>query len=173
MYGIESVVPATLGLPIKKPWRIATNSPIIGRAFSVRCCGHPIHAPCQGKDTSHTEGYSQVFAYTFHKALRAHCKVLYRVPAAPVIRRALSCIGSFSAVDQHAIADYGTQASGSFSSLPSAMASSSSSGAPGDPNATAVGVGELAGADTVAEGEPTLVPEPMDIAVRRPPETRR
>jgi hypothetical protein len=79
-YGIKSIVKKSFGKPIKKPWRIATNSKIIGSAFSLRCRGHVDHAVCQGGgdkgDTRHTESYSPEFAHIFHKAFRAHCDSL-------------------------------------------------------------------------------------------------
>ena len=85
MYGIQSVVSKTLGLPIRKPWRIVTNSPTIGRAFSQKCDGsHPKHAPCSGGDTRHTESYSKEFAVRFHTAFRAHLAQKYPCfPACP------------------------------------------------------------------------------------------
>jgi len=78
-YGITSIVPKTLGQPIKKPGIIATTSPIIGKAFSRRCQGKCNHAPCEGRDTPHTEGYSVEFASVFHKAWREHC-ITYNYP---------------------------------------------------------------------------------------------
>ena len=36
MYGVQSIQPKTRGLPILKPWTIATNSRIIDEAFSVK-----------------------------------------------------------------------------------------------------------------------------------------
>ena len=65
MYGIKSVIPKTLDMPIKKPGIIATTSPIIGKAFSRRCEGHECHAQCEGKDTTQTEGYGMMFAEVF------------------------------------------------------------------------------------------------------------
>ena len=74
MYGIKSILPKTLGTPIKKPWRIATNCPIIGKAFSVKCDGSHSHTPCEGGDTKQTEHYSRRFADRFHKAFKESCE---------------------------------------------------------------------------------------------------
>jgi len=73
MYGIKSTLPLTKGTPIRKPWRIATNCPIIGAAFSIKCDGSHPHTPCQGGDTKQTEDYSRRFADRFHRAFRASC----------------------------------------------------------------------------------------------------
>jgi hypothetical protein len=78
MYGIKSVIPKTQNMPIKKPLRLATSSPIIGKAFSTRCCGHTQHAQCEGKDTTQTEGYSVQFANVFHKAWKEHCTSMFK-----------------------------------------------------------------------------------------------
>ena len=75
---VKSIIPKTLHMPIKKPWRLATNSQIIGKPFSTRCCGHKQHAQCEGKDTPHTEGYSEQFANVFHKAWKEHCTSMFK-----------------------------------------------------------------------------------------------
>ena len=77
MYGIKSVIPKTLNMPIKKPLRLATNSQIIGTAFSTKCGGHQHTATCEGKDTTQTEGYSETFANVFHKAWKRQCLALF------------------------------------------------------------------------------------------------
>ena len=75
MYGIKSILPKSLGTPIRKPWRLATNNPDIGLAFSRKCDGsHPRHAICEGGDTKQTENYSRRFADTFHRAFRESCR---------------------------------------------------------------------------------------------------
>ncbi len=78
MYGIKPVIQKTLDMPIKKPLRLATTSPIIGKAFSTRCCGHTHHAQCEGKDTTQTEGYSTEFANVFHKAWKVARKSTFK-----------------------------------------------------------------------------------------------
>ncbi len=74
MYGIKSILPGTLGAPIRKPWRIATNCPIIGNAFSVKCDGSHSHTPCEGGDTKQTENYSRRLADRFHRAFKESCE---------------------------------------------------------------------------------------------------
>ena len=71
MLGIKS---ASSGLPIKKPWTIATSSKSLYDEFNnVLCMNHSSHAPCEGKDTKLTENYSVMFANRVHSA---HCKHL-------------------------------------------------------------------------------------------------
>ena len=81
MYGIESIAPKTRGLPIKKPWRLATNSQIMGQAFSTRCGGCPKYVQCEGVDTPNSEKYSDKFAEVFHKAWKKQCLALFHSPA--------------------------------------------------------------------------------------------
>ena len=88
MYGIKSILPKTRGTPIRKPWRIATNSPIIGQAFSQKCDGfHPAHAPCAGGDTRQTEGYSRRMADKFHRAFKLHCMNTNQHPSVAISAR--------------------------------------------------------------------------------------
>jgi len=64
------IVSRVSGLPIKKPWRIATTSTHLVPLGSMhRCPGkdeHPVHAPCAGSDTKQTENYSDLFAWVVH-----------------------------------------------------------------------------------------------------------
>ena len=56
-------------LPIKKPWRIATNSPAIREEFdNLLCKGHSVHHPCAGRDTKLTENYTASFVDKLHAA---------------------------------------------------------------------------------------------------------
>ncbi len=73
MYGIKSILPKSQGTPIRKPWRIATNCPIIGAAFSTKCDGSHLHTPCEGGHTRQTENYSRRSADSFHRAFRSRC----------------------------------------------------------------------------------------------------
>ena len=74
MYGVTSILPKILGTPIKKPWRIATNCPIIGNAFSVKCDGSHSHTLCEGGDTKQTENYTRRLADRFHRAFKESCE---------------------------------------------------------------------------------------------------
>ena len=59
------------GLPILKPWRIATSCPELRDDFrACRCPGHDTHAPCVGKDTELTGFYTDQFVDMVHKAYR-------------------------------------------------------------------------------------------------------
>ncbi len=52
------------GKPIKKPWLIMTTNPAINQRLSQFVCKCKIkrHCPCQGKETSRTELYTDVMA---------------------------------------------------------------------------------------------------------------
>jgi hypothetical protein len=68
MFGLTSTAVKTMGRPILKPWRIASNVP----AFSSLCrrCSHvpTDHARCEHSDTKATEGYTDELASCIH-----HC----------------------------------------------------------------------------------------------------
>ena len=59
------------GLPIKKPWCIATTAPgIVGALSGFQCPGHEAHEPCAGQETKRTEGYTPTMAKAIHKGIR-------------------------------------------------------------------------------------------------------
>ena len=62
------------GVPIKKPWTIATSSPSLAKRLSgLKCPGrdeHPTHRPCAGKLTKSTEGYTDMLTDILHQAFR-------------------------------------------------------------------------------------------------------
>ena len=62
------------GLPITKPWTIATNHENLFSAFDGRFCPgpkvHPVHQTCEGKHTKRTEEYTDLFARMVHSAHR-------------------------------------------------------------------------------------------------------
>jgi hypothetical protein len=70
-------------LPIKKPWTIATNCPVLKCALSTqRCPGpgqHPKHAQCRGAEAKRSEDYTPLFASLVHEAFlnRATAVALY------------------------------------------------------------------------------------------------
>ena len=56
--------------PIKKPWTVKTNCPLIASSLSrFRCNGSHEHAPCAGPDTRRSEDYTDMFAKVVHVAL--------------------------------------------------------------------------------------------------------
>ena len=63
-FGIRSI---SSGLPILKPWRIATNNYELYQGFKgMKCSGCSKHAPCAGKDTKLTENYSKSMVDLIH-----------------------------------------------------------------------------------------------------------
>ena len=57
------------GLPILKPWKIASNSERFLQGFDgYRCDGSHHHTPCEGSDTKLTEGYTPLMAQVIHHA---------------------------------------------------------------------------------------------------------
>ena len=62
-YGIVSIKKDLEGIPIRKPWRIATNSDAFGRIFSERHDGLHRHVKREGMDT---KNYSERMAMTSH-----------------------------------------------------------------------------------------------------------
>ena len=68
---------ADAGLPILKPWRIATSCAELRDDFrACRCPGHDKHAPCAGKDTELTGFYTDQFVDVVHKAYRRRCDAM-------------------------------------------------------------------------------------------------
>ena len=66
--GIESINPATEGMPIKKPWTIYTNCEgILKRFIKYQCDGSHEHAECRGVDAKNTENYSEKFVQLVHQ----------------------------------------------------------------------------------------------------------
>ena len=60
------------GIPIKKPWTVATSSKkLADRLGQYQCPGtsvHLMHHPCAGKETKRTEGYTNEMAEAIHTA---------------------------------------------------------------------------------------------------------
>jgi len=79
------VVSLKTGLPIRKPWKVATTSDFIVNAFSGRLCtGDHEHTTCRGADAKNSENYSPLFADLVHGALREHSNGR--------VRHALCCV---------------------------------------------------------------------------------
>ena len=73
MFGLVSKHGRNAGQPIRKPWRVDTNSPALAQQLSRVCDGSHTHVPCQGRDTKSTEGYTDEIVDTVHDAFRAQC----------------------------------------------------------------------------------------------------
>ena len=61
------------GVPLLKPWRVATNSPVIASHIARRCSGDHKHGPCRGKDCKRTELYTPQMASVIHDAIKKAC----------------------------------------------------------------------------------------------------
>ena len=69
MYGLMSHVLKTSGMPIRKPWTVATT--IKEMSLPGRKCDHKAseHAPCAGADTKTIEGYTDELVTQIHAAV--------------------------------------------------------------------------------------------------------
>ena len=75
MFGLVSRFGQSAGIPIRKPWRVDTNSPALLQSLD-RCCNHKHdHTPCAGSDTRATEGYTDELVATIHEAFAAQCQL--------------------------------------------------------------------------------------------------
>ena len=72
IHGCMLGLTASDGLPIKKPWYIATNcSELLSMLKGKVCKGHhERHTPCQGSETKRTEQYTPELARIVHDAFR-------------------------------------------------------------------------------------------------------
>ena len=75
MFGLVSVHGSTSGMPIRKPWRVDTNSPVLCQHLARVCDGSHLHTPCQGSDTKDTEGYTDELAACIHQAFSVQCQI--------------------------------------------------------------------------------------------------
>ena len=73
MYGLVAHTGPKKGYPIKKPWRIVCNTDYFREVFGRRC-NHSAgeHAPCEGRETRRTEGYTAEMAKLFHSRLQQY-----------------------------------------------------------------------------------------------------
>ncbi len=72
MFGLCSTAAATLGDPIKKPWRIASNMPEFTNLRLSRTHQPSEHAPCAGAETKTSEGYTDALATSIHDSFALH-----------------------------------------------------------------------------------------------------
>ena len=77
-YGLVSRFGNTKGMPIKKPWSLAINDPKMRDALYKTCDRQHEHAPCAGRDTRETEGYTDLLVDKFTRRFSnivIHCKM--------------------------------------------------------------------------------------------------
>ena len=73
-FGLKAQFEPGIGMLMKKPWTLATNSGTIGRPMR-RVCTHEAHehTPCEGKNTLISESYPPAMAEAVHEAFRIAC----------------------------------------------------------------------------------------------------
>ena len=126
-YGLRSESGQNKGLPIHKPWTLATNCPAIYKKFhGKRCPGkhaHPKHAPCAGRDTSASAFYPRRMAVDFHKAWMEHCRQREEYYALPAVGKdPPPQLAASSARPEIPSSGEGVQGTSSSTSLPPALA---------------------------------------------------
>ena len=72
MYGLVSQAARTCGVPLRKPWTIASSCDAFHR-LRRKCDGSHEHAPTQGHDTRRTESYTDRLADAIHTCWLDHC----------------------------------------------------------------------------------------------------
>ena len=73
MFGLVSIHGSTSGIPIRKPWRIDTNSPVLMQHLARVCDGSHAHTSCAGADTKESEGYTDDMVAAVHQAFAVQC----------------------------------------------------------------------------------------------------
>ena len=58
---------------MKKPWTVATTSPIVAKGIVRKCDGSHTHVMARGRDCKNAEGYTVEFAKHVHMLLRSAC----------------------------------------------------------------------------------------------------
>ena len=68
-YNLTSTTRKNYGMPIKKPWCIATTYKPLTTHLNLTCDGHHwTHATCQGSDTKNSERYTLEIVRAVHRA---------------------------------------------------------------------------------------------------------
>ena len=75
MFGLTSQYGANRGVPIKKPWRVDTDSPALLQHLSRPCDASHVHVPCAGSDTKASEGYTDEMVACIHEAFATQCQL--------------------------------------------------------------------------------------------------
>ena len=61
MHGLVATRTGAVGRPMKKRWRIRSNSTIFAEFLHRTCDGSHTHVPVEGRDTKPTENYTEDF----------------------------------------------------------------------------------------------------------------
>ena len=78
-YGLVSKATSTLGLPIKKPWVVATNSGALRAVLNRHCSKDHEHIQCGGSDLRKTEEYTDEMVDVIHNGFITHLRSAARV----------------------------------------------------------------------------------------------
>ncbi len=74
-FGLKSRFGSSMGQPIRKPWRVVTNCAPLLLHLNRSCVCREDHAPCAGRDTKVTEGYTEEMAHIIHAGFRFWCRL--------------------------------------------------------------------------------------------------
>ena len=83
MFGLVSIAPRTVGVPISKPWTVASTHTQILNVLAKPCDKTHNHTPCQGADTTRTEDYTPDLVRSIHIGLR-RCVIPTRLTNIPI-----------------------------------------------------------------------------------------
>ena len=74
LHGCAAGLQDDAGVPVKKPWTVATTSPSIVKNLEKFLCPgpdqHPVHSPCAGKLTKASENYTDDMVNSVHQAIK-------------------------------------------------------------------------------------------------------
>ena len=73
-YGLVSKAASTLGMPIKKPWTVATNSAALRAVLNRHCSKDHEHIQCGGTDLRRTEEYTDELVDVIHDGFANHLR---------------------------------------------------------------------------------------------------
>ena len=77
-YGLVSKAASTLGMPIKKPWTVATNSAALRAVLDRHCSKDHEHIQCGGTDLRRTEEYTDELVDVIHDGFANHLRGAHR-----------------------------------------------------------------------------------------------
>jgi len=75
MFGLVGRRGKAKGIPIRKPWRVDTDSPVLQQCLFRICDGKHVHTPCAGSETKATEGYTDQLVASIHTAFRIQVQI--------------------------------------------------------------------------------------------------
>ena len=76
MYGLVAESGPNMGEPINKPWRVACVNSSLPDVLNRKCSHEHKHAPCAGRLTKGTEGYTDEIVSVVHESFRKDVLVI-------------------------------------------------------------------------------------------------